>query len=77
MLLIQARSIAKYILNQLEKAYFQVPLNGLGFTRGARRSPLMCKGLIYLARSNHIRYTRNQKTSIFNDYGDIYMCFLR
>jgi hypothetical protein len=37
-----------YILNQLEKAYFQVPLNGLGFIRGARYSPLMCKGRLAL-----------------------------
>jgi hypothetical protein len=37
------------IPNQLEKAYFQVPLNGLGFIRGARRSPLMCKGRLALA----------------------------
>ena len=31
------------ILHQLEKACFQVSLNGLGFIRGERRSPLVCK----------------------------------
>jgi hypothetical protein len=51
LLKIQPTNISKglgYIPNQLEKAYFQVPLNGLGFIRGARRSPLMCKGRLAL-----------------------------